>query len=262
VVGDAGDLMELLLGSPHPRSAWTEQELETWRARVASGRSDAPEPRVAGTPAGDARSFFESLRRALPPEAILVLDSGLHQILARRYYRVLAPLGLIMPTDLQSMGFAIPTAIGARLAAPDRPVVALLGDGGFAMTALELVSAVREGIDLVVIVFVDGAFGQIRIQQLANHGKGHGVSLQNPDIGLLAAAIGARHEVIGHGDDGVEAIVGSALQRSGVTVIEVAVGDSFAIRRTAAVARTREGTRRVAGPRVMRFFSKLFRKSR
>ena len=130
------------------------------------------------------------------------------------------------------------------------------------MTALELVSAVRAGIDLVVIVFVDGAFGQIRIQQLASYGKDHGVSLQNPDISLLATAVGARHEVIAHGDVGVETVVGSALQNSGVTVIEVAVGDSFAISRTAAVARAREGTRRVAGPRVIRFFSKLFRKAR
>jgi acetolactate synthase-1/2/3 large subunit len=262
VVGDAGELFEELLTSPPPRSAWTEQELETWRARVARGTSDSPEPRVGGTRAGDARSFFEALRRTLPPEAILVLDSGLHQILARRYYRVLSPLGLIMPTDLQSMGFAIPTAIGARIGAPDRPVVALVGDGGFAMTALELVSAVREGIDLVVIVFVDGAFGQIRIQQLASYGKDHGVTLRNPDISLLATAVGARHEIIGDGDVDVEAVVGSALQRSGVTVIEVAVGDSFAIRRTAAVARAREGTRRAAGPPVIRFLSKLFRKSR
>jgi len=167
-----------------------------------------------------------------------------------------------MPTDLQSMGFAIPTAIGARIGAPDRPVVALVGDGGFAMTALELVSAVREGIDLVVIVFVDGAFGQIRIQQLASYGKDHGVTLRNPDISLLATAVGARHEIIGDGDVDVESVVGSALQRSGVTVIEVAVGDSFAIRRTAAVARAREGTRRAAGPPVIRFLSKLFRKSR
>jgi acetolactate synthase-1/2/3 large subunit len=262
IVGDPGELLNELFISLPPRSAWSEQELDTWRGRVAGGVSDSPEPRVAGTPAGDARSFFESLRRALPPEAMLVLDSGLHQILARRYYRVLAPLGLIMPTDLQSMGFAIPTAIGARLAAPERPVVALVGDGGFAMTALELVSAVREEIDLVVIVFVDGAFGQIRMQQLASYGKDHGVSLRNPDISLLAAAVGARHDLIADGDLGAEAVIWSALQRSGVTVIEVAVGDSFAIRRTAAVARAREGTRRAAGPPVIRFLSKLFGKSR
>jgi len=262
VVGDAGELFEELLISLPPRSAWTEQELETWRGRAAGGTSDSPEPRIAGTQAGDARSFFESLRRALPPDAMLVLDSGLHQILARRYYRVLAPLGLIMPTDLQSMGFAIPTAIGARMAAPDRPVVALVGDGGFAMTALELVSAVREGIDLVVIVFVDGAFGQIRMQQLASYGKDYAVSLQNPDISLLAAAVGARHELIADGDVGVEGVIANVLQRAGVTVIEVAVGDSFAIRRSAVVARAREGTRRAAGPRVVRFFSRLFRKAR
>jgi acetolactate synthase-1/2/3 large subunit len=262
VVGDAGALMEALLSSEPPTSAWTKHELATWRVRVTAPNSGSPEPRIAGTRLGDARSFFESLRRVLAPDAILVLDSGLHQILARRYYRVLAPFGLIMPTDLQSMGFAIPTAIGARMAMPNRAVLALVGDGGFTMTALELLSAAREGIALVVIVFVDGAFGQIRMQQLASYGISHGVLLQNPDISLLAAAVGARHEIVADGEVGVERIVRAALEYSGVTVIEVAVGDSVAIRRTAAVARAREGARRIAGPRVVRFLTKLLRKAR
>jgi acetolactate synthase I/II/III large subunit len=260
VVADAGDLMDVLLASPLQPSGWTADELETWRNRLAVRSVDSPEPRIAGTTAGDARSFFESLHKALPADSILVLDSGLHQVLARRYYKVSAPYGLIMPTNLQSMGFAIPTAIGAKLALPNRAVVALLGDGGFAMTALELLAAVREGISLVVIVFVDGAFGQIRMQQLANYGVGHAVSLQNPDLELLAAAVGARHELIA--DNDLERVVRSALAESGVTVIEVPVGDTFRIRRTAALARTRELTRRVAGPRLFRLLAKLLRTGR
>lgn len=258
-VGDAGDLFAQLLRSSLPRSAWTDSEIETWRGRLGRRRSDFVEPSVAGTKGGDASSFFSALRVALPDDAVLVLDSGLHQVLARRYYRVFAPCGLIMPTDLQSMGFAIPTAIGARLALPGRPVVALVGDGGFAMTALELLSAIREGISLTVIVFADGAFGQIRLQQLANYGASHGVTLRNPDFNLLAMSIGAHYEAVGNGDD-IEHIVRDSVQASGVTVIEVGVRDAFPIRRAAATARAREATRRAAGPRVFRFIARFFRR--
>jgi len=135
--------------------------------------------------------------------------------------------------------------------------VALVGDGGFAMTAMELLSAAREGVSLVVIVFVDGAFGQIRMQQLARYGVSHGVSLENPDFTLLAAAVGARHELIG--DDDLEAVVRAALGHSGVTVIEVTVDDTGAIRRNTAVARARESTRRVTGRRVFRLLTNVIR---
>jgi acetolactate synthase-1/2/3 large subunit len=260
VVADAGELLKALLRSAPTASAWTTEELESWRTRMSARNAATAEPRVAGTPTGDARSFFLSLRRALPRDAILVLDSGLHQILARRYYKVLTAGGLLMPSDLQSMGFAIPTAIGVRIAEPDRPVIALLGDGGFAMTALELLSAIREKVSLLVIVFVDGTFGQIRMQQLANYGVSHGVTLENPDIGLLAEAVGAHYESAG--DNDVESIVRAALERPGITVLEVQVGDTLAIHRKAVVARTRAVTRRVVGPRFARSLAAVLRRVR
>jgi len=257
IVADAGEVVRALLESSPPRTSWTDAELETWRSRMGERKTRPHEPRLAGTPAGDPRAFFRALRRALSNESILVLDSGVHQILARRYYRVLARRGLITPTDLQSMGFAIPTAIGARIADPKRPVVALVGDGGFAMSSMELLSAVREGLSLVVIVFVDGAFGQIRLQQLARYGVAHGVALKTPDLGLLSTAIGAYHEVVG--DDDAESVIRGALGRSGVSIVEVRMGDTLAIRRSAAIARAREVTRRVAGPRIFRRMKNFFR---
>ena len=258
VIGDAGELFDRLLKASLPRSDWTEHELEDWRLRLGPQNSDGLEPHISGTKGGDASGFFMSLRRALPSDAMLVLDSGLHQILARRYYSVRAASGLIMPTDLQSMGFAIPTAIGARLAMPDRPVAVLVGDGGFAMTALELLTAVREGVSLVVIVFNDGAFGQIRMQQLANYGASHGVNLENPDFNLLAVSVGARYESVGDSDD-IETAVRRAIESSAVTVIEVGVRDAFPIRRAAAGARAREAARRAAGPGVFRFLTRILR---
>jgi acetolactate synthase-1/2/3 large subunit len=164
-----------------------------------------------------------------------------------------------MPTDLQSMGFAIPTAIGARLALPHRPVVALLGDGGFAMTALELLSATRENVPLTVIVFADGAYGQIRLQQLANYGISHGVMLNNPDFSLLAESMGVNYEAVRDGDD-IRAPIRRSLNKSGVTLIEVAVRDAFPIRRVAATALAREMTRRAGGAGLFRFIARVFRR--
>jgi acetolactate synthase-1/2/3 large subunit len=259
VAADAGDVLKALLVSLS-RSAWTEDELKMWKERLTVRETGVREPRVTGSSTSDARGFFDALRRGLPRDAVLVLDSGTHQILARRYYAALAPRGLLMPTGLQSMGFAIPTAIGAKLAEPDRPVVALVGDGGFAMTALELLTAVRERVSLVVVVFVDGAFGQIRLQQLANYGVSYGVSLESPDLGLLAQSIGVRHRVVGEND--VEQSVRAAVGSSGITILEVRVGDSVGIRRTAAVARARGITRRVAGRALLQRLKKLISRIR
>jgi acetolactate synthase-1/2/3 large subunit len=259
-VHDAGEVLTALLEARPMRSSWTVEELEQWRPRVMPRRAHALEPRVGGTFEASADAFFRAVRGALPADAIMVLDSGLHQILARRHYVVPGANGLMMPTDLQSMGFAIPTAIGAKLATPDRCVLALLGDGGFAMTALELSSAVREGIQLIVIVFADGAFGQIRVQQLASYGSTHGVDLTNPDFSLLAASVGAHYESVGE-DDRIDDVVRRARASAGVTVIEVGVRDAFPMRRVAAAARAREATRRAAGPRIVRFLRKLLQRT-
>lgn len=261
VVGDVSELLERLLDSDFQRTGWTEEELELWRSRLGAMESVAVEPAIAGTPAGDAKSFFAGLRSALPADTVLVLDSGLHQVLARRYYPVFAPLGLLIPTDLQSMGFAIPTSIGACLALPNRPVVALLGDGGFAMTGLELLTAAREGLPIVVIVFADGAFGQIRLQQMVNYGTTYGVILKNPDFSLLATSVGARYERIGPTDD-VEDVVRRSLRTGSLTLIEVGVTDAFPMRRVAATALARQATRRTAGPRFFNFVAKILRKDR
>jgi acetolactate synthase-1/2/3 large subunit len=247
LVADVGDALAPMRSANLPTSAWTADELGVWRRRIACGEHEG-EPRVGGTPSGDARNFFESLRRALPADAIVVLDSGTHQILARRYYKALCPGGIVFPSDLQSMGFAIPTAIGAKIAAPERIVVAIVGDGGFAMTGLELLSAVREGLSIIFIVFVDGALGQIRLQQLTDYGVTHAVKLANPDFGLFAAAVGAQYELIG---ENIEAAVREGIRRGGVTVLEVPVGDTLEIIRTAITSRVRGAARRVIGRRLI-----------
>jgi acetolactate synthase-1/2/3 large subunit len=145
---------------------------------------------------------------------------------------VRAPRGLIVPSDFQSMGFGLPAAIGAKLAAPERPVVAVIGDGGFAMSGLELLTAVREELPLTVIVFVDNYFNRIRLEQLARYGRTASTAIRNPDFEALARAVGARHV---RADGNAEDVLAEATSAKGVTLVEVPVRDSLAVQ----LARTR-----------------------
>jgi thiamine pyrophosphate-dependent acetolactate synthase large subunit-like protein len=90
------------------RSMWTHEELASWRRRVESNRLVGPQPEMAGADPPTPARFFEHMREVLPRDACLVTDSGWHQMLARRHFPVLSPGGLLVPTNLQSMGFGLP----------------------------------------------------------------------------------------------------------------------------------------------------------
>lgn len=168
--GDAGAFLAHPLAAEARRSDWTAEELAGWKSRIATPAAGNAEPLVAGQPAS---LFLETLNRVLPHDAIVVTDTGNHQILARRYLEV-GPRGLLSPSDFQSMGFGPPAAIAAKLANLDRTVVALIGDGSFRMTGFELETAARLGLALPVIVLNDGKLNQIRLQQLREFGREFG----------------------------------------------------------------------------------------
>ena len=228
---------------PSHRTSWPDDELAEIRNRLRAPPSSAPDPVVGGPAAKNSSEFFGWLRSSLPRDAILVTDSGLHQILARRYYDVLEERGLILPSDFQSMGFGVPAGIGARFGAPNRPVAVLVGDGGLLMSGMEIGTAVRERIPLLVIVFNDGHLNQIRLQQIADSGQSFGVDLASIDIRGFSDAMGASYllfdELSGKGGE-----LGS-LDRDGPTILEVRVGDSWAMRSRAAGARLKDTARSV-----------------
>lgn len=217
--------------------------MEQLRARArAEALAAVIEPRIHGVASGSAAEFFASLRTAMPRDGVLVTDSGIHQSLARRHFRVLGPRALVTPTNLQSMGFCIGAAIGACVADPKRAVVALLGDGGLSMSGLELLVAVRERLRLVVVVFVDGAYGLIRFQQLASTGKPFATTFEPPHVAALAEAVGARYMRL-EGD--ATGTLRTALESDGVTLVEVGVGDSLPMHwmRAKAVVRGQGGSK-------------------
>jgi acetolactate synthase-1/2/3 large subunit len=234
---------------PVKRSEWTPGDLESCRA-TARDASEAVEPVVHGIEPATPAAFFGALRAAMPANAVLSLDSGLHQMLARRHFRVLAPRGFLLPTDFQSMGFGIPAAIGAAVAVPARRVVALVGDGGFAMSGLELAVAVRERVPLTVIVFVDESLGLIRLQQYREFGHEFGTRLDRLDLAAFAQAVGAAYLPFAGDAPGT---LRQALQGEGVTIVEVSLGDSAGQIRLRAAAAAREAVRsRVPGGVIAR----------
>ena len=246
----------------HPAAAaigpsdWRGPELATWKAAISRPAAARMEPRVAGI---SAPAFFAALRRALPPDAMLVTDTGLHQVMTRRYFEVETPRGLLFPSDFQSMGFGLPAAIAAKIACSDRPVVALLGDGGFRMIGMELQTVAREKLPLPMIVLNDGHLNQIRMQQLGEIGVQTAVELGPLDFGAFAAAMGIRHVRV---ESDPEAAIASALASNAPTLIEVVVSDGPAVTVGAIKARTRGTVRSLARGQVARRVTALLGGSR
>jgi len=130
------------------------------------------------------------LRQVLGPEDILLSDVGAHKMWIARYYQCDAPNTCLISNGFCSMGFALPGAIGAKLAFPDKRVVALCGDGGFLMNVQEMETAKRIGTNIVVIVWVDGGYGLISWKQDSRYGQHTDLSFGNPDFVKLAESFG------------------------------------------------------------------------
>ena len=105
--------------------------------------------------------FFEALQRLTSPYAQMVVDDGKHTFLAAELFKVNQPRQFISPTDFNCMGYCVPAAIATKLANPEKEVIAIVGDGGFMMTCMELITASSNNIAPMVFVFHDGELGQI-----------------------------------------------------------------------------------------------------
>lgn len=260
---DAGRILSALLPRLPTRAmgaaGWDAAELAAWReAGLRFEQAARIEPRLEGadTPVS---AIVRDLRAVLPADAIVVTDSGLHQMSLRRHYTVRKPRGLIVPTNFQSMGFALPAAIGAALATPDRRVVAVIGDGGMLMSGLELITAVRERIRLTVVVFNDAAYGLIRNAQLSGHGESHGTELLSPDFEALAAATGADYRLVG-ADGLAVAMAGDERDGSSVRLVELPLSDSPGLTRMRAKGMARVAARRLLSPKRRARLSHWFRR--
>jgi acetolactate synthase-1/2/3 large subunit len=134
-----------------------------------------------------------TLRQELPDDAILVAGVTNIGYWCNLVYTVRRPRTFLTSSYFATLGYAFPTALGAKVAAPDRPVVCVVGDGGFMYACAELATAVRYGINLITLVFTDNAFGSTKSDQQINfQGRVLGTDLNNPDFAKLAELFGAK----------------------------------------------------------------------
>ena len=195
IVADAKAALETINGRMPKRapvaSEWVKQGKQAEADRLERRRSQsALEMQV-----------LDILRDTVPRDGILVCDRCNLGCWAYRCLPVYEPRSFIYPMGYGTLGGALPQAMGAKLACPDKPVVCVIGDGGFHFTATELAVAVQENISFTIVLSNNNAYGAIRAGQDRNFGGRHfGVKLQNPDFSLIASAYGIDYARAGDPD--------------------------------------------------------------
>ncbi len=132
------------------------------------------------------------LRTALALQDTVICDVGAHKMWMARMFRCENPNTCIISNGFASMGIAVPGAIAAKLAHPDKKVVAVTGDAGFLMNSQEIETAIRLKISMVILIWNDGAYGLIEWKQMTQFGRTSNVHFSNPDFVKYAEAFGAK----------------------------------------------------------------------
>jgi len=229
VRADAGaflaDAVAAAPAHPLPAGVLAARRSANEAARAAYEAAIALPASPFGDAFGDARGVHPAavaaaLRAQLPTGAVLTTDAGNFAGWAARHVPI-PRLGRFLGPTSGAMGYGLPAAIGAAIAAPDRAVVALAGDGGFAMSMAELETAVRERLRVVVLVHDNGMYGTIRMhQERAHAGRVVATELGPIDFAALAEACGARGLRVERDAD-VPGALEAALADAGVTVVHL-----------------------------------------
>jgi len=161
-------------------------------SRAEECRAQREEIEASLRAVGPQAAIVETLREALPRETLLVAGTTTVGYMCHMHFRVYEPRTYLSSSYMGTLGFAFPTALGACVARPDRPVVAISGDGGFLFAAPELATAVQYEIPVVCVVFNDNAYGNSNRDQRERFGAREiGTQLHNPDFSMLARSFGA-----------------------------------------------------------------------
>lgn len=188
VVGDMADALQRLTEQLVANPAWDHEGFR----RLGTAMRDSINRSAADTSFPAKQGYLiATLRDFMADEDILSLDNGIHMMWATRNFNARKPNTMLIDHALGSMGISLPAAIAAKLVYPERRVVVLTGDGGFAMNSQDLETAVRLGLDLIIVVFNDNGLGMIAMKQIADGFGRYGVDFSNPDFVGFAKSYGA-----------------------------------------------------------------------
>ncbi|MGB9644850.1 MAG: thiamine pyrophosphate-dependent enzyme [Stellaceae bacterium] len=219
IVADASAALAALhraLERRAPRRPSRRDELEALKSRTLARLADVLGPQC---------EYLQAIRAELPEDGIYVEDLTQVGYVGRVAFPIYHPRTYIHSGYQGTLGSGFATALGAKVGRPDLPVVSVSGDGGFMYNVQELSTAVKHGIDVVAIVFADGAYGNVRRMQKEEYGNRLiGVDLQNPQFPKMAESFGVAGARV-TSPDGLRRELAAALRRRGTTLIEVAVGE-------------------------------------
>jgi acetolactate synthase-1/2/3 large subunit len=175
--------------------------------------------------------MVSDIRAALGAQDIVLVDTGALKMWMARLYPTYQPNTCLISNGLATMAFSLPGAIGAKLACPDRKVLAVMGDGSFLMNSQEIETALREQIPLVVLIWVDGNYGLIKWKMELELGRSSHITFSNPDFVKYAESFGARGYLIEAADELLPTLR-SALNDNTVSIVACPVDYSENIKLT------------------------------
>ena len=222
IIADAKEALEALVEmiDPNQHSDWIGEfrEAQATEAEMVVSRDLYPQ--------NENMSMGEVVNRLsarLGGEGILVTDVGQHQMIASRYFKFATTKSNVTSGGLGTMGFALPAALGAKLGAPDRPVVAVIGDGGFQMTLQELATIFQTKAAVKIVILNNNFLGMVRQwQQLFFDKRYSFTEMTNPDFVRISEAYGIPALKIDKREQ-LEEGLGAMLQTEGPFLLEVVV---------------------------------------
>ena len=162
------------------------------------------------------------VRKFLGPDDIVLSDVGAHKMWVARYYRCETPNTCLISNGFCSMGFALPGALGAKIAQPSVRVLAICGDAGFLMNVQDLETLVRNKVNAVIMIWCDGEYGLIKWKQQYTFGRHSELSFNNPDFELLAKSFGMWGRTLTSGDELPNALK-EAFEQDGPALLAVPI---------------------------------------
>lgn len=162
------------------------------------------------------------VRRALDKDAIIALDNGMYKLWFARHYHTYMPNTVLLDNALATMGAGLPSAMACALIYPGRQVMSVCGDGGFMMNSQEMETAVRLGLNLVVLIVTDSAYGMIRWKQEGQGLDDFGLEYNNPDFVKYADSYGATGHKVQNADEFVP-LIQSCFDKGGVHIIDAPI---------------------------------------
>jgi acetolactate synthase-1/2/3 large subunit len=218
VIGDVGVSLALLAdrleGKLRPDPAFLGL-----RGEILERITDrAEEDRFPVTP----QRIVHDVRKVMPEDGIVCLDNGMYKIWFARNYRTHVANTLLLDNALATMGAGLPSAMMAAILYPQRRVLAVCGDGGFMMNSQEMETAVRLGLNLVVLILEDSAYGMIRWKQAVDKFPDWGLSFSNPDFVRYAESYGATGHRVKQTDDLVPTLE-AAFKDTGVHLVTIPI---------------------------------------